>query len=398
MGFLRSELALPLTFSGGLITDAVRTANIQGDGLTPPAGVGVWEATTNLCTNGGFETDLTGWTALNTTVATRVTSQAKFGTASAQVVLDTTNQVEGIFFAINYTNGTVYTISAWVNGPAGEQLRLATSAQASSPVTLAGGWQRLTFTFTAGVAETTLYVIRAAGATSAITYYVDGVQAEAKPIATPYVQTNGGTAARAAGRVQAPATLLSATQGWVAFRVRLDVDLSSLTDPRLFEWGDDSTHLLRLFWSNSQGKFRMQRGNGTLADAGQAATVTAGTVLTVVAAWDATTTKVSINGAAFTSAANTGIPTLAATLFDLATGPIIGGISPLDGDIFWFACGTGTLTNTDAATINGFGNTPPALTSVPGNVTDVWQGVTASSSQLNYAGFPGGLRQGFRDV
>src|SRR3990167_6344341 len=73
-----------LTFTGGLITDAVRTTAVEGDGLTPPAGVGIWPAATNLVTNGGFETNTTGWVGTGGAI-NRYTSAAKFGTASARV-------------------------------------------------------------------------------------------------------------------------------------------------------------------------------------------------------------------------------------------------------------------------------------------------------------------------
>src|SRR5690606_38265908 len=69
-----------LTFSGDLITDAVREAGVEGDGLTPPAGVGPWPAATNLVTNGGFETNTDGWTeSLPDFSITQSDEQAKFG-------------------------------------------------------------------------------------------------------------------------------------------------------------------------------------------------------------------------------------------------------------------------------------------------------------------------------
>src|SRR4029077_10532410 len=78
---------------GNEITDATRIANTQGDGRTPPdSSFGIWEATTNLCTNGGFETNTKGWVAYSprdTATLTRDTSQAKFGTASLKVITTT---------------------------------------------------------------------------------------------------------------------------------------------------------------------------------------------------------------------------------------------------------------------------------------------------------------------
>lgn len=68
-----------LTVSGKEMTDASRTAAIQGDGRTPPdSSVRIWEVTTNLVTNGGFETNATGWVTTGATLATSA-EQAKFG-------------------------------------------------------------------------------------------------------------------------------------------------------------------------------------------------------------------------------------------------------------------------------------------------------------------------------
>ena len=72
-----------LTTSGNEMTDTTRTTNTQGDGITSPdSSYGIWESTTNLVTNGGAETNITGWTNHGTGVVSRDTSQYKFGGAS----------------------------------------------------------------------------------------------------------------------------------------------------------------------------------------------------------------------------------------------------------------------------------------------------------------------------
>ncbi|MBA3736527.1 MAG: prepilin-type N-terminal cleavage/methylation domain-containing protein [Actinobacteria bacterium] len=60
-GSVVTESTISLTTSGGLITDATRATNTSGDGLGADSSFGVWEASTNEVTNGGFETNLTGW-------------------------------------------------------------------------------------------------------------------------------------------------------------------------------------------------------------------------------------------------------------------------------------------------------------------------------------------------
>jgi hypothetical protein len=55
---LRAQLATStVTASGNEITDVTRSTKTQGDGVNAPdSSYGIWEATTNLVTNGGFET------------------------------------------------------------------------------------------------------------------------------------------------------------------------------------------------------------------------------------------------------------------------------------------------------------------------------------------------------
>src|SRR3990167_7328432 len=111
-----------LTTSGNEITDAVRTTNTQGDGLTPPdSSYCIWQSTTNLNTNGGLETNTTGWTASSKSSLARSTEQAKFGTASCKgtVTLTATgnfglcNYLTTLTAAVHYASAWVYVPSSW---------------------------------------------------------------------------------------------------------------------------------------------------------------------------------------------------------------------------------------------------------------------------------------------
>lgn len=153
--------------------------------------------TTNLCTNGGFETNTTGWTAYTTGAIARVTTQANFGSASLEVTCPA--NLDGAYFTFSYTNGTQYTISVWALIPSGVSARMATSAGSSTVVAGDGTFKRLTVSFTAAVGENALYIQRSGG-TGTVILYVDGVQIEAQPFATPYVETNGATASRRGGK------------------------------------------------------------------------------------------------------------------------------------------------------------------------------------------------------
>ena len=79
---------LPVTSSGNELTDATRTANIQGDGLPLGSGTGIWEATTNQVTNSGAETTASagGAQGVGSAAVTRDTTTFKFGAASFKVV------------------------------------------------------------------------------------------------------------------------------------------------------------------------------------------------------------------------------------------------------------------------------------------------------------------------
>jgi hypothetical protein len=78
---------------------------------------------------------------------------------------------------------------------------------------------------------------------------------------------------------------------------------------------------------------------------------------------------ISLGGVAFTSVSNASIPVLSATLFDIGSRAASLWIA---SDVHWFACGTGTLTDADAAAIHAFGDTDKAPSQFPGACTMVW--------------------------
>jgi hypothetical protein len=144
------ELALPgfpsqtlenagtaLTVSGNEITDARRTegvgTNVVGhsyDARTNDSSFGIWEATTNLFTNGGFETNTTGWQGYATgslpiPTLTRDTAQKVFGAASLRVDTQGSNSTEGVISSlVPVTPGVTYTYSVWVLATAGQTIQL----------------------------------------------------------------------------------------------------------------------------------------------------------------------------------------------------------------------------------------------------------------------------------
>lgn len=99
-------------------------------------------------------------------------------------------------------------------------------------------------------------------------------------------------------------------------------------------------------------------------------------MLTVIGAWTATTVRLSNNGAAFVSAGNANIPTVGGTVYIAGTG-----VQVLDSDAFWFACGTGTLSDADAAAIHAWGNSdpPPGLFPPAADLTMIWRAIDSTA-------------------
>jgi RHS repeat-associated protein len=389
-----------LTTSGGLITDAVRLAGTDGDGrASPDSSFGIWEGTTNLVLNGGFETNTAGWSAINSTIS-RFALRSKFGSACGRA---TTNGAAnyGMLNTISLsgpTAGKPFSGSAWVyaeGSAVGKNLRLLLRetggqkpfSETSADFTLAAGWQRVKVTRTLVQSDRTgleLRLWRNSGAVSGEYFDADGAQIENKALATPYVQTNGATASRAAGRVQAPSTLLSGTTGWVAVRFRAGI-ASSSANVRLFTWGASASDELYLRYGS--GSFRMGRViSGTASEAVQAASFAPGDTVTVIGAWWhaglSDFLKVSVNGAPFATLTSGGTSQPAGTMFDFGQR----GYSPQDfanSDLLWAAAGPGTLTNADATTINLFGAETPGTWSYPPAATAsaVWTADTAAYQQ-----------------
>lgn len=374
-----------MTFSGGLITDAARAAGVEGDGLTPPAGVGPWSAATNLVTNGGFETDATGTFAQGggTTTVTRVTDEAKFGSASMRAVTDGNAGDQGIGIgtatggatnAIVVSPSTAYTFSGWAKGTGTIKINvnwytsggayISTSSGTSGAITLSSSWSRLSRTFNspATAARATMFFLTSV-TNQAITFYVDGVQAELGSIATPYIETDGSTESRTAGRVQVPvAGLFTATQGAVYSRFVAGANLASATEPCPFSWWPGSGNpLIDVRLAAGSWQFRRRGDAGATSAALIADTPLLGESLGVLLAWTSTLVRGSLDGAAFVETANENIPTLGAvTMADLGTLNLAGTpVRHLDSNFRWFATFSGTLTDADAAALNALGDTPP---------------------------------------
>jgi hypothetical protein len=357
-----------LTVSGNEITDATRATNTQGDGLAAPAGFGIWEATTNFCTNGGFETGTAGAaTNIGTETISRDATASKFGTASLKVVTPGGVVGEGTEITVGgLTNGATYTMSAWVTAPAGASMKMACNNSLASSFVGTGSPQRVVVTgVLSGFTSQVIDIVTTTTA-QAITFHVDGVQVEQKSYATPYVETNGATASRSAASVAAPSSLLSSTQGWFAARVNMGWAKSAGPSAKaaFASWYFSGGYIW--LWANNTGVGAgMNDGHGGNVDASPIATWNSGDHITVIGKWTPSTVACSFNGGAFAPQAQALSLPASGSTFNIGHFPTF---DPrfIDSSVLWFACGTGTLTDADAATINGWGDTVPNMNSLAG--------------------------------
>lgn len=385
--------AAKLTLSGNEITDAVRAAGVQGDGLAVGSGMGIWPAATNLIVNGNATTNTTGWSQWGSaSVFTRVTSQAKFGTTSIRVLRDATAGQLGIHTgtAIGVSAATAYTASTWLYWPtrltgsvviAIVEVTGGSASTTTTRSTATSGWERLTVTHTtgAGVSEVRVRIYHTDTSDGEV-YYVGGIQLESGSVATPYIETDGGTAARSASRVQVPVRgLFTSTRGWWALRMAPGWGSNEPnTAPRMASWLDAGDDGIRFLWAadTSWNVESNATGGGAAQNENVSYTWTLDTAGTHIGAWTATELIGSSDGAAFTAAtARTEIPTISATTMDIGTDTITAA-REFNGRCLWFACGSNTLTSADAARIHAFGNRVPNPESFPdtAQLTGLWDG------------------------
>lgn len=172
-----------LTVSGAEVTDAVRAAAAEGDGLTGDSSFGVWPASTNLHPNGGFETSLYAWAAFGGAAAiARVNTDAMFGAWCCAV----TDGIESAAFAL-LTELRDGAVSAWVKAATPGTLTVtltstsgAIASDATLPVTTA--WTRVVLFYAcpdwATTTESATLAIERNGGGD---FLLDGVQVQQNP-------------------------------------------------------------------------------------------------------------------------------------------------------------------------------------------------------------------------
>jgi hypothetical protein len=402
-----NQVTLPntLAFSGNEITDATRTTNTQGDGVTPPdSSTGIWEGTTNLIRNGGFESGTSDWLTSNgsgsVSSISQISSTSKFGSKALQYAFTAgtgswallENNYHSYASTPNFNTANQYTLSFWaklVSGNSSFRVEICDGSSTNFVMniqtsTLTSSWARYTYTFTplsAGVAPQ--IILMPSSFTTPVTFDVDGVQVEQKAYPTPYVDTNGATASRGAAQVEAPAADSNMTQGWYATRLRMDAASTSSVDSYLGQPYINSNSRLALHASGANWIIANDNASTVDSSASISSSYSAGTMETAVFAWTASTLSVSVNGGVFTTVSRASVPSGTLTQLDIGSS---NGSRQADGDIKWAASGTGTLTNADAATLNTLGNTVPTFTNLnalnSGNASPAmsWAGSTTTTA------------------
>ncbi len=378
----------------------------------PEGTTGIWPSAINLCINGNATTNTTGSAVLGGGAVTRESGQTDTAFGTTRYKTTTPGSVTGEGFTVRtaltlegtsgVAAGDTFIASAFLKGAqltpsaSSAALRLnvtcrinysdATTTDSANMLVdlMPDEWMRVvtnTATDAGGVKTIDSVAIRVltTGVAQDAEFYVGGVQIEEGTVATPYIETDGSAVTRSAARVQAAASGLDETQGWLAAFVRVGWPGTSAhdTNPYLFRWRDDDNNELRARYNTTGDQWSMDRrsgGSGAPVVSAAQAFPRDGMAL-VIGAWTSTQTKVSVNGAPFVTAANTNIPTLAATTFDI--GSSIGANNFLSGDVRWAIWGTGTITDANALSLYNYGPWASGLT------FDSWYGSSEVSTGWN---------------
>jgi hypothetical protein len=394
-----------LAVSGSEITDLARANALawlttqQGgstDGETVPAGFGVWRAGTNLITRGQCDSVGSSWLPLGagSTAAVDATVAAPLSPQSVKVTVPSTIAFGGqarTAAGIAAAAGVIGVGGCWFKGVAGQTYKClvgwintdASSTQGVSSATInaTGNWQWIVAPPVAVAAGKTgdklNFEVFTATARAESFWLAHAMLEAGVDNVSPYIATSqGATATRAACRDQAPVALIDETQCWAAFRIAYGFasTVTRTSNAYLLDWRDDANNLLGL-WLDTSNKWNAGREVGGVGASAQSAAqvFAADAQATVVFACDAGNVKVSVNGGAFVSVANTSIPTLAAALFDIASQAAT---AHLNGRVLWAAFGKGALANADAAALAALSSSSPSVAAF--SPSAIWPAVTSA--------------------
>ena len=178
-----------------------------------PGPIGRPTGATNVVTNGGLETNTTGWAAIGTNTIARSIEQAHSGAASLKVTYQDAASPMAAFQPPLVITDDLYTFHYWVYVPAawdGGQIRIRNGATIGAftgstatdenyaNMALVDQWQRISCVVNpdAGDLSGRLDVCAASAPTAGRFIYVDDAQVELGSVATPYIATDGASASR----------------------------------------------------------------------------------------------------------------------------------------------------------------------------------------------------------
>lgn len=215
---------------------------------------------------------------------------------------------------------------------------------------------------------------------------IKSVSAQTNTLVTSGVTYNSDSSANISrgnnSSVRVPQNLINPVQSWVAIRVKMGFanNTTLSPDPVMWDMSESDPRDLFVYYDVGSDTFRLARNSkvGGVSLASSSQSFSSGTTKTIIAAWTATTLKISIDGRPFVAASSSSIPTQQG--FYIGSTVIQGAGRQPNSDYYWVAAGTGTLTDADAATINNFGNTDRPRSSFPGNASFIWK---ANSNSYN---------------
>lgn len=172
--------------------------------------IGRPKGATNLITNGGLETNITGWVSGANRTMARSTEQAHSGAASLKTTANITLGAANIAEYVITLTAVAHMVSVWLYIPAGWTggniavsfngfTAGAGSGTTNANMSLRDQWQRVVagpFTPAAGDLVGSIIVRATAAFNSGEFAYVDDAQVETGSVATPYIATDGDVASR----------------------------------------------------------------------------------------------------------------------------------------------------------------------------------------------------------
>lgn len=346
----------------------------------PDSSMYVGQAVTNLAPNPCNSTDITN---INKSQGTESiagdATQYKYGTGSTKVTTTTSSTSEGMLEYITASAGNTYSHGTWVFCPVGYSFQMEMDffnvntflSQVNSGVVAGTGtWKYVSVTGTAP-ANTTRYAATVFKKTngSVFSFWVNGYQGELSAVATPFTPSS-----RAAGRIQAPANLISPVQMWVIARLRLGT--ANANYQNIFSWCNGGvTQYIELLFSSSQIYVQRQ---GPLAGNNAAAIGFSGSTgqhVTFGGAFTPTVIATMLNAGAWSGAAQTDIPQQSALPSTFDIGSRLGTQNPSNHALYWMVVGTGDYTKINLSKPYWTADADPVLSTI--NADSPGAGATA---------------------